>query len=144
MTASQVDGVQVVATEAVPTKWIDTTTGRPRMYRALARLLLEDGRELHGCTRCTYTAEKATSVAAHQRSHSVAAKKEAVAQATAQATAQAAAAPPPPTPPAPTAKRPELPAVSLRGRPAVGDRARAVRAEHALFRIRDILNEVLG
>lgn len=151
MTATVVGGVPVLAVEPVASKWVDKDTGAPRVYRTIVRLLLEDGQEVHGCTRCDYTAEKVTSVASHQRAHGP------------RDTSAAATPPKPKAEPKPPLAAPKPITVqvtrrpqadrrpgagtpadrTIRGRPTAGDRQRAVTAEAVLYRIRELIDEVL-
>ncbi|GJF06724.1 hypothetical protein [Pseudonocardia sp. D17] len=138
MTAAYVGAREVLAVEDVPSRWVDKDTGTPRVYRTIVRLLLDDGSEVYGCTKCTYTAEKVTSVASHQRAHGPRDTSTVVAPTRKK-----------PGPAAGTPKITQRPGAgtpadrTIQGRPTPGDRQRAVKAEAALYRIRDLIDEVL-
>lgn len=157
MTATAVRGAAVLAVEPVASRWVDKGSGAPRVYRTIVRLLLEDGTEVFGCTKCDYTADGPNSVAAHQRTHTVAAAREATPAPAAAPTPPAAGVAPKPAPPRkPATKAKPVPVQvdrrpgagtpadrTIRGRPTSGDRQRAVTAEAALYRIRELIDEVL-
>lgn len=69
MTATQVDGVAVVATEPAFSNWKNSRTGEPFALKQVVRLLLEDGREVFGCTWCDYSHERMESVRPHLNKH---------------------------------------------------------------------------
>jgi hypothetical protein len=68
VTATQVDGVEVISTEPATSHWKDGK-GTPIEYRQMLRLLLADGRELYGCLHCDYTHESLNSVRPHLNAH---------------------------------------------------------------------------
>lgn len=71
MTATEVDGVPVIATEpaADPKGWKDRRTGEPLKFRQVLRLLLEDGTETYGCLHCDYTSRNIYSIRPHLNKH---------------------------------------------------------------------------
>lgn len=68
MTATQVDGVDVVADEPARTPVVDRA-GNPIYFKQMRELLLSDGRTVYGCVHCDYTAEKLTQVRPHLNKH---------------------------------------------------------------------------
>ena len=70
MTATQVDGVPVVADEpAASSLPPNPRTGQPVYFRQIRKLLLEDGRELFGCVHCDFTSAAVASVRPHLVAH---------------------------------------------------------------------------
>ncbi len=78
MTATSVDGVEVVASEQAPSA-LPQTNGKPVMLKQTLKLLLADGREVFGCVHCDYTAEKSSSIYPHLKKHSERVRREPVA-----------------------------------------------------------------
>lgn len=63
MTATHVNGVEVVATEPVDSP-LSTPENRIQFTR-IVKLLLANDSEVHGCTECTFTAVRVGSVRSH-------------------------------------------------------------------------------
>lgn len=69
MTATQVDGVEVVADE--PTAFGMRDASGNLVYQKQTRtLLLADGRTLYGCLHCDYTRENRNAIRPHLKAHS--------------------------------------------------------------------------
>lgn len=68
MTASHVDGVEVIAVENAKSNW-KGRNGEHLEYRQMLKLLLADGRELYGCLHCDYTHENLNSIRPHLNKH---------------------------------------------------------------------------
>lgn len=69
MTATQVNGVAVVASE--PAEAAISTPEHPVRFKQIVKLLLEDGTEVFGCVHCDYTADSHTRVRPHLGKHAV-------------------------------------------------------------------------
>lgn len=67
MTATQVNGVKVVASEPATTNL--ASADRPIYFKQVVKLLLEDGTEVYGCVHCDYTNEKKSSLRPHLGAH---------------------------------------------------------------------------
>jgi hypothetical protein len=68
MTASQVDGRAVIATERA-TSNITGHDGQPIRFKQILRLLLEDGTVLYGCAHCDFTGPSPNNVRPHLNRH---------------------------------------------------------------------------
>lgn len=68
MTATIVDGKQVIATEPAETA-LSGLHGKPIYYKQIVRLLLDDDSEVFACVHCDYTAPNVQSVYPHLRKH---------------------------------------------------------------------------
>lgn len=68
MTATQVDGVDVVADEPARSP-VNDRDGNPILFKQMRELLLSDGRTVFGCIHCDYTADKLTQVRPHLNKH---------------------------------------------------------------------------
>lgn len=67
MTATEVNGVAVVATEPVLSPM--SRPGKPIPFTRIVRLLLADDAELHGCTECVFTDPSLGKVRNHLKDH---------------------------------------------------------------------------
>lgn len=68
MTATQVDGVDVVADEPARAPMLDRA-GNPIYHKQMRELLLSDGRTVYGCVHCDYTADSLARVRPHLNKH---------------------------------------------------------------------------
>lgn len=69
MTATEVGGVAVVASEPAVTS-LPRREGEPPVYfKQIVKLRLEDGSELYGCVHCDFTAPGVGQVRPHLRKH---------------------------------------------------------------------------
>jgi len=68
MTATQVDGVDVVADEPARSP-VNDREGNPIYFKQMRELLLSDGRTVYGCIHCDYTAERLSQVRPHLNKH---------------------------------------------------------------------------
>lgn len=67
MTATEVNGLKVVETEAAHSPL--STPDKPVYFKRIVQLLLEDGNTTYGCVHCDYTSPQLGSVRAHLPSH---------------------------------------------------------------------------
>jgi hypothetical protein len=68
VTATQVDGVPVVADEPA-TAPMRTRAGQPIRFTQIRHLLLEDGSEAFGCAHCDYASRNPLSIRPHLNKH---------------------------------------------------------------------------
>lgn len=68
MTATHVNGVEVIADEPTPSP-ITTRDGGTVLWHQTRTLLLADGSTVYGCQHCDYTNERATSIRPHLNKH---------------------------------------------------------------------------
>lgn len=68
MTATHVDGVEVVADEPT-TAPIKSFAGKPMVWTQTRTLLLADGRTVYGCQHCEYTSPNVLSIRPHLNKH---------------------------------------------------------------------------
>jgi hypothetical protein len=69
MTATTIDGVEVVASEPAMSP-LSEVHGQAIHYKQILKLLLADGRELFGCAHCDYTSTSVQRVYPHLKKHS--------------------------------------------------------------------------
>ena len=68
MTASTVDGLEVIADE--PTEGsLCAPSGKPLVWRQTRTLLLEDGSTVYGCLHCDYTNPNLRAIRPHLKKH---------------------------------------------------------------------------
>jgi hypothetical protein len=68
LTATQVDGVDVIADEPARAPMLDRA-GNPIYHKQMRELLLSDGRTVYGCIHCDYTADSLSRVRPHLNKH---------------------------------------------------------------------------
>lgn len=67
MTATAVNGLEVIASEPTPTPL--NKPDRPVFHKRVETLMLSDGSTVFGCTECEYTSDKPGAVRGHLKTH---------------------------------------------------------------------------